>query len=68
MFIALGVAALLWVVPAGAQVSTMRIQIPFTFTAGSEVLPAGWYSVTVDQGFEGSRVAISGALHEFCDI
>ncbi len=51
MFIALGVAALLWVAPAGAQVSRMRMDIPFTFVAGDQVLPAGAYWVTVDQDF-----------------
>jgi hypothetical protein len=55
MFFALGVAALLWVVPAGAQVSTMRMEIPFTFVAGDQVLPAGQYVVTVDQNFHHCR-------------
>lgn len=54
-FFALGVAALLWVVPAGAQVSTMRMEIPFTFVAGDQVLPAGQYVVTVDQNFHHCR-------------
>ena len=48
-------AALLWVVPAGAQVSTMRMEIPFTFVAGDQVLPAGLYVVTVDQNFHHCR-------------
>ena len=51
MFFALGVAALLWVSPAGAQVSTMRMEIPFAFVAGDQLLPAGQYVVTVDQDF-----------------
>jgi hypothetical protein len=54
-FLALGVAALLWVTPAGAQVSTMRMEIPFTFVAGDQVLPAGQYVVTVDQNFHHCR-------------
>src|SRR5450759_1262955 len=54
-FFAFGVAALLWVVPAGAQVSTMRMEIPFTFVAGDQVLPAGQYVVTVDQNFHHCR-------------
>ena len=51
MFFALGVTALLWVAPAGAQVSRMRMEIPFTFVAGDQILPAGSYWVTVDQDF-----------------
>ena len=54
MFLALGAAALLWVVPASAQVS-MRMDIPFTFVAGDQILPAGWYTVTVDQEFHRLR-------------
>ena len=54
-FFALGVAALLWVTPAGAQVSTMRMEIPFTFVAGDQVLPAGQYVVTVDQNLRRCR-------------
>ena len=56
MFIALGVAALLWAVPAGAQVARMRMEIPFTFVAGDRVLPAGAYWVTVDQDFHRCRL------------
>jgi hypothetical protein len=51
MFFALSAAALLWVAPAGAQDSRMRMEIPFTFVAGGHVLPAGHYWVTVDQDF-----------------
>jgi hypothetical protein len=51
MFAALGAASLLFVAPAGAQVSTMRMEIPFAFVAGDQVLPAGQYVVTVDQDF-----------------
>jgi hypothetical protein len=51
MVAALGAAALLFVAPAGAQVSTMRMEIPFAFVAGDQVLPAGQYVVTVDQDF-----------------
>ena len=50
-FFALTAAALLWVAPAVAQVSTMRMEIPFAFVAGGQVLPAGQYVVTVDQDF-----------------
>jgi hypothetical protein len=55
MFIALGAAALLWVAPAGAQSSRMQMEIPFTFVAGDQTLPAGLYNVTVDQGFRTCR-------------
>jgi hypothetical protein len=51
MFAALGAAALMLASPAGAQVSTMRMEIPFAFVAGNQVLPAGQYVVTVDQDF-----------------
>ena len=51
MFFALGAAALLWAAPASAQVSRMRMDIPFTFVAGDRILPAGNYWVTVDQDF-----------------
>ena len=43
MFIALGVADLLRVVPAGAQVSRMQMEIPFAFVADEQALPAGPY-------------------------
>ena len=51
MFAALGAAALFLAAPAGAQVSTMRMEIPFAFVAGDQLLPAGQYVVTVDQDF-----------------
>ena len=46
---ALGLATLLWTMPASAQVSKTRCEIPFQFVAGSQVLPAGQYEVTTDQ-------------------
>ncbi|MCX6631882.1 MAG: hypothetical protein NTW28_30100 [Candidatus Solibacter sp.] len=55
VFFALGAAALFWVAPASAQVSTMRLDIPFTFVAGDQVFPAGQYFVSVDQDFRRCR-------------
>jgi hypothetical protein len=54
-FIALGVAACLCTTPASAQVSMMRMEIPFGFLAGDHTLPAGTYRVTVDQDFRRVR-------------
>lgn len=44
---ALGLAALISIAPAFAQ-SAVRVQIPFDFQAGDQVLPAGKYVVTLD--------------------
>jgi hypothetical protein len=41
-------AALLCAAPLAAQTSAIRVQIPFAFTAGTQLVPAGEYSVTVD--------------------
>jgi len=45
---ALAVATLLWAVPASAEPVRTYAQIPFEFMAGSDVMPAGQYEVTVD--------------------
>ena len=61
-FFALGVAALLWAAPANAQGSRMRMEVPFPFVAGEQVLPAGPYWVTVDQDFRRCRLdSMSGS-------
>jgi hypothetical protein len=60
MFFALAATTLLWVAPAGAQQSRMRMEIPFAFVAGERLLPAGPYWVTVDQDF--LRCRFDGAL------
>jgi hypothetical protein len=52
--VALGV--LLSAATAVAQPPSMRVAIPFAFTAGSRVLPAGEYRVTVDTDFLISRI------------
>lgn len=44
---ALAVTALLWAVPASAQTAA-RIDIPFAFVAGNEVLPSGQYELVMD--------------------
>jgi len=46
---ALAVAALLWSAPANAQTHVARIDIPFPFVAGNEMLPAGQYEVVLDE-------------------
>ena len=53
---AFGLGVLMWVAPAGAQTSTMRFDIPFSFVAGDHVLPAGTYRVTVDDNFNLCRL------------
>jgi len=50
-------AAVLWVAPASAQSTKVRVDIPFEFVAGNSVLPAGQYYVTLD-GFP--RVLLQG--------
>jgi hypothetical protein len=50
MLIAIG-AALALAGSASAQTSLMRVDIPFAFAAGEETLPAGVYSVRLDQPF-----------------
>jgi len=48
--------------PAVAETTTMKGEIPFSFTAGSQVLPAGEYTMTVDTAL--MRVIIySGDAH-----
>jgi len=46
---ALAVTALLWAVPASAQTHVARIDIPFQFAAGNEMLPAGQYELVMDE-------------------
>ncbi|HEY2014146.1 MAG TPA: hypothetical protein VGH38_11640 [Bryobacteraceae bacterium] len=48
--VAVGLAVLVMAMPASAQ-SSMRINIPFAFTAGNETLPAGQYNFVVDSNF-----------------
>ena len=50
LLVALGLGALMWVAPAGAQ-TTMKFDIPFSFVAGDRVAPAGTYRVSVDDRF-----------------
>lgn len=45
---AFAVAALLYAAPVSAQTHLMRVNIPFQFAAGNEVLPAGEYEVVLD--------------------
>ena len=52
VFFALSIAALFRATPAQAQSSySMRMDVPFQFVAGNQVLPAGPYSFTVDSAF-----------------
>lgn len=43
----LSAALVLLAAPAGAQATTLRFDVPFAFTAGGTVLPAGEYHVTL---------------------
>ena len=45
----LGLTALVAAVPAHAQVSYMKVDVPFAFTAGKTTLPAGQYGLQVDE-------------------
>jgi hypothetical protein len=57
VFFALSVAALVRATPAQAQSSySMRMNVPFQFVAGNQVLPAGPYSFTVDSAFHVLRI------------
>jgi len=48
-FAALAAPGLLLVAPAKGATHHLRLQIPFEFTDGNEVLPAGQYEVELDQ-------------------
>ncbi len=48
-FAALAVTTLLLAAPASAETHWMRFQVPFQFTAGNEVMPAGQYEVVLDE-------------------
>ena len=57
VFFALSIAALFRAAPAQAQSSySMRMDVPFQFVAGNQVLPAGQYSFTVDSAFHVLRI------------
>lgn len=43
-----GLLLLVVAAPAFAQVETMQVNVPFAFTAGKKVLPAGRYTVTTN--------------------
>ncbi len=49
--IAIGAFALLWATSAYAQTRQMRVQIPFAFRAGDQLMPAGEYRTTLDPVF-----------------
>ncbi len=70
---AFGLVVLSAAIPANAQVSTMRVQVPFAFLAGAEKLPAGDYEFRVNADFRfvdirsmkesvPHRVALTGGL------
>jgi hypothetical protein len=54
-------AALLWVAPASAQTDVSQYNVPFSFVAGNEVIPAGHYRVTVDTNFYLCRLEPTGS-------
>ena len=62
---ALGAAALLLATPAGAQTSNVRVDVPFSFVAGSQLLQAGEYRIDVDETRHMVRIASieSGAVN-----
>ncbi len=41
---------------ANAQISTLRVNVPFAFTAGTNVLPAGEYEINVHTDLMLSRI------------
>ena len=47
---ALSLALLALAVPASAQ-TNMRVDVPFAFIAGNQVLPAGTYNLVIDANF-----------------
>lgn len=51
ILIAAGLIALLFVVNAYAETRLLRVEIPFRFIAGDQVLSAGVYRVSVDPAF-----------------
>ncbi|HSB15201.1 MAG TPA: hypothetical protein VLE22_12140 [Bryobacteraceae bacterium] len=51
ILIAAGLLALLSVADVCAETKLVRIEIPFRFIAGDQVLPAGVYRVAVDPAF-----------------
>lgn len=57
VFFALSIAALFRAAPAQAQSTfSMRMDVPFQFVAGNQVLPAGQYKFTVDSAFHVLRI------------
>ena len=55
--IAIGLVVLL-AAPAVFAQSTMRVEIPFQFYVGSQVLPAGAYRVTYDAAFQRMQLTL----------
>ncbi len=51
ILLATGLALVALAVPSFAETVNMRIEIPFAFVAGNEVLPAGTYEVGVDRSY-----------------
>ena len=57
VFFALSMVALFRAAPAQAQSSySMRMDVPFQFVAGNQVLPAGQYTFAVDSAFHVLRI------------
>jgi hypothetical protein len=54
---ALGAAVLFLASPASAQSANMRVDVPFTFTAGNQSFPAGEYRIDIDNGSHFCRIA-----------
>ena len=51
MLMGIGAAVFALAASAGAQTSILRMEIPFQFIAGDQVMPAGQYVVRIDEGF-----------------
>ncbi len=57
---ALGAAVLLMAAPAGAQsTSQMKVDVPFSFTAGKQLFRAGVYRIDVDGAHQLCRITAS---------
>jgi len=58
---ALAVAGLLTLSPLSAQMRTTEFSVPYQFHAGSTVLPAGDYRVSIDTGMRHGMITLAAA-------
>ena len=57
VLVALGAAVLFLATPASAQTSNVRVDVPFSFVAGGQLLQAGEYRIDVDDARHIVRIA-----------